>query len=217
MKKIFLTLLFLGLAFAAVRTQFPKVQGKITKANMVTTTQRERNDNGFSFHLENSIDVEAKASLDLGPGRKSRRTVYPSANRAMNEPGRNDAAGATAAGPGSRVTAVRLYMEPDHYTGPCPGRITLVAEITTDGPGTVWYGFQAGAVSSSPEGTLTFNGAGTKTVSIAGRFETTPAVPEAAVIAIMEDEAGNHGPLTVSSEPVNYNILCSTNPTPPTW
>jgi len=59
----------------------------------------------------------------------------------------------TAAG---KVTAVRLHFVPESYAGPCPGKVQLVGDITTDGPGTVWYHFLAGAVSHSPEGTLSF-------------------------------------------------------------
>lgn len=210
LKKIIFSILFLGLLFTVARSKFP-VQGKITKAQVVTTTQKEWSDKGLSFHLDNTIDLGAQATIDLGPGKKSAGTAARPADHALTAPQPND--GATAPGPGSRVTTVRLRMEPDHYTGPCPGHIKLVAEITTDGPGTVWYSFLAGAVSSSPEGTLTFDAAGTKTVSIDGRFNATPAVPEAAVLAIMEDEAGTHGPLTISSDPVNYNIRCTASPT----
>jgi hypothetical protein len=51
-----------------------------------------------------------------------------------------------------KVTAVRLRLVPESYAGPCPGKVQLVGDITTDGPGTVWYHFLAGAVSHSPEG-----------------------------------------------------------------
>jgi hypothetical protein len=37
----------------------------------------------------------------------------------------------------------------------------------------------------------------------------SPRVPTASLIAIMEDEAGRHGPRNVSSGPVNYNITCT--------
>jgi hypothetical protein len=85
----------------------------------------------------------------------------------------------------------------------------LVAEITTNGPGTVWYRFLAGAVSHSPEGTVSFNSAGTQAVTTDGTITATPRVPAASFIAIMEDEQGNHGPLNVSSGLVNYNITCT--------
>jgi len=209
MKKIVLFVLFLGLVFAFGRSKWPKVQGEITKASVVTTTQSERSDKGWSFHLENSIDVGARASVDLGPGKKARRSTASQGNSAVADPQGGKVMGATERGLRSRVTAVNLRMEPDHYAGPCPGQIALVAEISADGPGSVWYSFQAGAVSNSPEGTLTFSEAGTKTVRIDGRFNATPAVPEAAVIAAMEEEDGNHGPLTVSSGPVKYNITCT--------
>jgi len=110
---------------------------------------------------------------------------------------------------GSRVTEVRMHLVPESYSGPCPGHVQLVGEITADGPGTVWYRFLAGAVSHSPEGTVTFDAAGTKTVTIDGAFRTAPRVPHASLLAIMEDEAGNHGPRNVSSGPVNYNITCT--------
>jgi hypothetical protein len=35
------------------------------------------------------------------------------------------------------------------------------------------------------------------------------APPATSLIAIMEDEQGKHGPLNVSSGPVNYNITCA--------
>jgi hypothetical protein len=108
----------------------------------------------------------------------------------------------------SQVTEVRLRMIPGAYSGPCPGQVRLVGQIVTDGPGTVWYQFLAGAVSNSPEGRIAFSEAGMKTVSIEGNFHQAPSVPEAALIAIMQDEAGNHGPQNVSSGPVPYNITC---------
>jgi hypothetical protein len=85
----------------------------------------------------------------------------------------------------------------------------LVAEITTNGPGTVWYRFLAGAVSNSPEGTVRFDGAGTQTVTTDGTIRLTPRVTAASFIAIMEDAQGQHGPLNVSSGLVNYNITCT--------
>jgi hypothetical protein len=85
----------------------------------------------------------------------------------------------------------------------------LVADITTDGPGMVWYRFLSGAVSHSPEGSVSFSAAGTQTVRTAGTIQTTPRVPAASFIAIMEDEKGQHGPLNVSAGQVNYNITCA--------
>jgi hypothetical protein len=84
-----------------------------------------------------------------------------------------------------------------------------VGDITTNGPGTVWYQFLAGAVSHSPEGTVSFSSAGTQTVTIDGTFRMTPRVPHASLIAIMEDQEGKHGPQNVSSGPVDYNITCT--------
>jgi hypothetical protein len=114
-----------------------------------------------------------------------------------------------AAQPSGKVTAVRLRLVPERYAGPCPGHVQLVGEITTDGPGTVWYHFLAGAVSHSPEGTVKFDSAGTKTVTIQGAFNVAPQVPHASMLAVMTDSDGKHGPQNVTSGPVDYNITCA--------
>jgi len=108
-----------------------------------------------------------------------------------------------------KVTQVRMRLVPESYTGKCPGKVQLVGEITTDGPGTVWYRFLAGAVSHSPQGTLTFDAAGTKTVTVDGSFNMAPQVPNASMLASMQDAQGNHGPQNVSSGPVPYHIACT--------
>jgi hypothetical protein len=118
-------------------------------------------------------------------------------------------------GPAGRVTAVRLHLVPESYSGPCPGKVQLVGEITASGPGTVWYRFLAGAVSHSPEGEQKFDAAGTQTVTLDGEFRTTPRVPNAAMLASMEDTEGRHGPQNTSSGPVNYNITCTNQAPPP--
>ena len=109
-----------------------------------------------------------------------------------------------------KVTAVRLRLVPESYTGACPSPIVLTADITANGPGVVWYRFLAGAVykNGPTEGTVQFSAAGTKTVTLEGTIRTTPAVGQTSMIAAMEDEQGNHGPQTVSSGPVNYNRVC---------
>jgi hypothetical protein len=87
----------------------------------------------------------------------------------------------------------------------------LEADITTDGPGTVWYRFLAGAVAltESPEGTVAFNAAGTQKVTLNGTLRATPRVPHASLIAIMQDQQGNHGPRNLSSNPADYNRACT--------
>jgi hypothetical protein len=114
-----------------------------------------------------------------------------------------------AAGP-AKVTAVRLRVAPASYTGPCPSPIQLVAEITTSGPGTVWYSFLSGAVAKKTpsEGTINFEAAGTRTVTLEGTIRETPRVPDTRVLAAIEDEQGRHGPQTTRSEDVPYNRTC---------
>jgi hypothetical protein len=109
------------------------------------------------------------------------------------------------------VTAVRLRVVPERFSGACPSPVQLVADITTDGPGTVWYEFLAGAVRKKGpgEGTVKFGAAGTQTVKLDAQYVMTPTVPELSMIAAMTDENGKHGPQTVSSEPAYYNATCT--------
>jgi hypothetical protein len=112
--------------------------------------------------------------------------------------------------PLGKVTAVRMRLIPERYSGPCPSRVQLVGEITADGPGTAHYEFLAGAVrtSGSREGTVTFSGPGTKTVTLNAEYVSTPAVPEALLLAIMQAADGTRGPENESSDPVQYNATC---------
>lgn len=144
-------------------------------------------------HAEATVDVQVPTqTVDLQSGRTSAEPAQASVTP-------------VAAG---QITAARLRLVPERYSGPCPGKVKLVAEISTDGPGTVWYQVMAGAVSSSPEGRLKFTQAGTQTVTVQGAFNVAPAVPEAGLIAAMEDAAGQRGE-TVSADPVPYNITCT--------
>lgn len=114
------------------------------------------------------------------------------------------------AGPG-KVTAVRLRLVPESYSGPCPAKVQLVADITADGPGKAWYQFQAGAVAKNgpSEGEVSFNAAGTQSVTLDGAFRSTPMVPNTSFLASMKDQDGKHGPQNVSSGPVKYNVTCT--------
>jgi hypothetical protein len=116
---------------------------------------------------------------------------------------------AAAAGPKTNVTAVKLRLEPPSYTGPCPSPIQMIAEITADGPGTVWYSFLAGVVAKNgpAEGTVTFHAAGTKTVTLGGTVRGTPPVPNARLLAAIQDEQGRHGPQTARAD-APYNRVC---------
>ncbi len=185
----------------------------VTPSNCDTQAQGEMTNTGFSSHAEAQEEAKGTGSADLKTnethGEVTVQTSGMGGPQGNPPPARNRNLGATVPNASSRVTDVRLHLVPDHYAGPCPSHVQLVAEITTNGPGTVWYRFLAGAVSHSPEGTVSFRGAGTQTVTIDGTIRMTPRVPEASLIAIMEDAQGNHGPLNLSSGPVNYNITCT--------
>ena len=180
-----------------------------------TQTQGEMSSTGFSAHAEENVEVHGAGSVDLKTGQTHGEatlvTPGPSGPQSSTKPAPAGMAGmgATDAQGSARVTEVRMHLVPDSYAGPCPGHVQLVGDITTNGPGTVWYKFLAGAVSHSPEGTVVFSAAGTQTVTVEGTFSTAPRVPHASLIAIMEDQAGNHGAQNLSSGPVNYNITCA--------
>ena len=119
----------------------------------------------------------------------------------------------TNAAPG-KVTAVRLRLVPERYTGPCPSGVQLVGQVSTDGPGRAHYEFLAGAVKMNgpSEGTLTFAAAGTQTVTLSAEYVSTPQVPEALMLAVMQNADGTIPPQNESSEPVNYNTTCRQAP-----
>ena len=192
----------------------PPLQSYFTMpSNCDTQAQGEMTSTGFSAHSEVQVEAKGSGSVNVGTnethGEATVRTSGMASSQVNPPPPRSQGIGATSPNATSRVTDVSLHMVPDHYAGPCPSPIKLVAEITTNGPGTVWYRFLAGAVSPSPEGTVRFDGAGTQTVTTDGTIRVTPRVTAASFIAIMEDAQGNHGPLNVSSGLVNYNITCA--------
>ena len=184
----------------------------VPPSNCDTQAQGEMTSTGFSAHAEAQVEAKGTGSVDLRTdathGEATVRTSVMAGSQVNPPPPRSRRLGATAPNATSRVTDVRLHLVPDQYEGACPRPIQLVAEITTDGPGIVWYRFLSGAVNHSPEGSVSFSAAGTQTVTTDGTITLTPGVPSASFIAIMEDEKGQHGPLNVSAGQVNYNITC---------
>jgi len=154
-------------------------------------------------HAEMSVQVDIPTqTFELGGAAGNAAGAQPAAPRVSPPPA---AAGA------AKVTAVRLHLVPESYAGPCPAKVQLVADITTDGPGKVWYNFLAGAVAKNgpSEGEVSFSAAGTQSVTLDGAFRTTPMVPNTSFLASMKDQNGNHGPQNVSSGPVKYNVTCN--------
>lgn len=154
-------------------------------------------------HAEMNVDVEVPTQTHQLGGSDSRAAGAPPATpRVSVTPG---AAGAP------KVTAARLRLVPASYSGPCPTKVQLVADITADGPGKVWYQFLAGAVAKNgpSEGEVSFSAAGTQSVTLDGAFRSTPMVPTTSFLASMEDQEGKHGPRNVTSGPVNYNVTCT--------
>jgi hypothetical protein len=115
----------------------------------------------------------------------------------------------TSQKPSTNVTALTLQKIPN-YTGPCPAHIKMVGTITTDGPGTVFYQFGAGAFD--PGETIAFSAAGTKTVTHVMTFQPkygNQMGGGAILEAIGADAAGNHGIPTQGSNNADFNITCT--------
>jgi hypothetical protein len=110
-----------------------------------------------------------------------------------------------------QVTAVRLRLIPERYAGPCPRPVKLVADITTDGPATVWYEFLAWAVRKRgpAQGDGALRRCRQQQVALEAEYVRTPSVPQCWLIAATVKEDGNHGPQTVSSGPACFNATCN--------
>jgi len=111
---------------------------------------------------------------------------------------------------GFSVTNVTLKPIPN-YIGACPAHVTMMATITTDGPGTVWYQFGAG--QQNPGKTVKFTAAGTQTVSDGMTFTVEPKFGDdlgasAAVMAVMEDKQGGHALFGKSSNNSDFSVHC---------
>ena len=116
--------------------------------------------------------------------------------------------GATDTTPKVKVTAATLQPI-SNYKGACPAKIKMTGTITTDGPGTVWYQFGAGAMEPGEE--LKFTAAGTKTVT-----HTMTFMPKygsmggsALLEAVMEDDQGHHALAGTGSNNSDFSIECA--------
>lgn len=63
------------------------------------------------------------------------------------------------------VTSVSSNIANATYSGPCPHVIDVDIYIKANGPGTITYQAETSDLGLHPQGTITFNSAGTKTVS----------------------------------------------------
>jgi len=163
----------------------------------------------------------AKENAPKAPEGKQRK-VYTNDDMSTSQPTSADAAAGAETEPSagtvsqearptqanSRVTEVHLHLVPDNYTGSCPVHVQLVSEITTDGPGTVWYLLDLWGGSPSREGTVSFSAAGTKTVTVEETINKTMSPSdEAELYAVMEDQQGNHAKVNVGDGWMGAGIM----------
>jgi hypothetical protein len=106
------------------------------------------------------------------------------------------------------VTAVHLDDAPQ-YTGACPAKIHFTGTVTADGPGVAWYKISGGFGNHGHEGTVTFDSAGTKSVSADLVVDTDPGPGGGMALleAAMEDSQGRHGDATLSGNG-NFSYDC---------
>lgn len=213
-----------GIKTRVAEAVFPEVQGKMTfwldekhGFTVKQTITMKGNPERVVYEIRQIRYAPSPASLFTPPadctpggGVTSATGGHAEAQLEATVQQTHDLASAPPAARGN-VTAVRLRLNPERFSGACPSPVQLVADITTDGPGTVWYEFLAGAVRKKGpgEGRVKFGAAGTQTVKLDAEYVSTPGVPELSMIAAMEDENGKHGPQTVSSEPAYYNATCT--------
>jgi hypothetical protein len=112
----------------------------------------------------------------------------------------------------TKVTAVTLQSVPS-YTGSCPAQIRLTGTITAGGAGKVFYQFGAGAID--PGETISFNSAGTQTVTHTMTFGTESSVGHhigisALLQAAGEDAKGNYDDASMQgSNNVSFTVNCT--------
>jgi len=115
-----------------------------------------------------------------------------------------------SAKPAFHITAVNLQPIAK-YSGACPAHVKLTGNITTDGPGTVWFQFGAGQLG--PDQTVKFAAAGTQTVSHVFTFVVDPKYGDdmggsASFRAVMEDAQGGHTDFGVGSNNQDIAVHC---------
>jgi hypothetical protein len=160
--------------------------------NCTTQTQGEWSSTGVNAHAETSVEAQGSGSANLATsqsqGAASLRTSGTAGSQTAAKPAPTGTVSQVArpTQANSRVTEVRLHLVPDSYSGPCPAKVQLVGTITSDGPGTAYYQFQAGAVGGNREGTVNFSGAGTETITSEGQVRRTPQVRTVRFLAGME-------------------------------
>jgi len=64
-----------------------------------------------------------------------------------------------------KVTAARIRVVPERYTGVCPAKLQFLGAITTDGPAEVKYTWVSSDGGSWPETTIKVPAAGTRPVN----------------------------------------------------
>jgi len=111
-----------------------------------------------------------------------------------------------------KVTGVSLTATPATYEGPCPATVNFEGRVTVNGNGVVRYTWLRSDGATAPVHTLTFDAAGSKSVSMrrtAGSYERRPRASGWEAIKILE-------PNLTESNRASFTVTCRQPITPPT-
>lgn len=146
----------------------------------ITWTDNSNNETGFEIGIGGmpSLSTNANTTQYEAAGLTCNKT-YTFGVRAVNAAGvsawSNQVSGQTLACDGAfAITNVSVRFDPSSYSGPCPGTVKLIGDITSSGPGSViakWVVGTPFTVVSSPIN-VTFARAETKTVTYDLRVAT---------------------------------------------
>jgi hypothetical protein len=93
------------------------------------------------------------------------KSPTPAAPAAKTQPRPAAAAPAAPARKAGKVTAARIRVVPERYTGVCPAKLQFLGIITTDGPAEVKYTWASSDGATWPETTIKMPAAGTRPVN----------------------------------------------------
>ena len=151
---------------------------------------------GGAYHAETSVEVRGTATAEIRDN-----TVQTTSS--VGTPQRSNSL--------AKVTAVNLKAAEVPYDGPCGKKLRVSGDITTDGPGTVWYRFYAnvGGVdfSEGQNGTITLASAGMASAGKDATFAQNKS-GELRLQAAVQNPQGRHGVVTISNV-VPFQVTCA--------
>ena len=127
-----------------------------------------------------------------------------------NDTSSNDASFTNSCG-GFAVTATTASVSPSTYGGACPGTFNFLADITTNGAGSVTYRWERSDGVTGPTQTLTFNAAGTQPAAAASwQLDGNGAFWERVHVLTPNDISSNQATFTNSCGIIPFAVTATT-------